>query len=304
MAHKIKQSSARSLAPLRPFIPENTVYRIGLPIDEIDPDLLNRSGCPHPAKAGEAFLPRSVGPHTERNINGRVEVLKHGNKETVHRMVHREWNDWHGNLHSGIAYHPYKRWPRFEHPPRNAHFFIVELRGRLYLVSDTCRFYSSEEDRNLHVFNVFLESFGECEILGNEGELLNAPKIRKNNWDLLPPGKYPWEKTKQVVDKITSQLRHDERKVIEHRMQRISKLGPDTLALGRGGFHGYIAFGFSKRKIFILESIYLDNATYVFGSDWEMLSQLSKAEIISGGLQKERIIHDRRWGIRLNKLAA
>jgi hypothetical protein len=87
-------------------------------------------------------------------------------------------------------------------------------------------------------------------------------------------------------------------------MQRISKLGPDTLALGRGGFHGYIAFGFSKRKIFILESIYLDNATYVFGSDWEMLSQLSKAEIISGGLQKERIIHDRRWGIRLNKLAA
>jgi hypothetical protein len=304
MNNRIKQSSARGLAPLRPFIPENTSYRIGLPIDEIDPNLLNRAGCPQPAKVGEAFLPRSVGPHTEHNINGREEVLKHGNKETVYRMVYRTWNDWHGNPHSGVASHPYERWPRFQHPPRYEHLNIVEMRDRLYLVSDTCRFNTKEQDRNLHVFNVLLESFGECEIIGNEGELLNAPKIRKNNWDLLPPGKYPWDRTKQVIEKITSQLRPDEREVIEYRMQRISKLGPDTLALGRGGFHGYFAFGFSKRNLFVLESIFLDNATYVFGSDWETISQLSKAEIISGGLQKDRIVHDRRWKFRLSRLAA
>lgn len=49
------------------------------------------------------------------------------------------------------------------------------------------------------------------------------------------------------------------------------------------------------RNLFVLESIFLDNATYVFGSDRETISQLSKAEIISGGFQKDRIAHDRRW---------
>ena len=304
MSKRITQSSARSLAPLRPFIPDGTEYRIGLPIEEIDPHVLSRAGCPSPPKVGEAFLPRSVGPHTERNINGREEILKDGNKETVYRMVNRSWNDWHGNPHEGVCCHPYERWPRFQHPPRYEHLSILEIGGRLYLVSDICRFNAKEQDRNLHVFNVFLESFGACEILGHEGQLLNAPKIRKNNWDMLPPGRYPWDKTRELVAKITSQLEPDERKVIEYRMQRISKLGPDTLALGRGGFHGYFAFGFSRRKIFILESIYLDNATYVFGSDWETLSQLTKAEIIKGGHQKDRIIHDRRWSFRLNRLAA
>lgn len=304
MNTRIRQNNARSLAPLRPFIPENTAYRIGLPLDEIDPNLLDRAGCPRPAIAGEAFLPRSVGSHTEHNINGREEVIKHGKKETVHRMVYRTWNDWHGNPHSGVVSHPYERWPRFQHPPRCEHFNIVELRDRLYLVSDICRFNTGEQGRNLHVFNVFLESFGQCEILGGEGELLNAPKIRKNNWDLLPPGKYPWERTKQVIENVTSQLRPEDREVIEYRMRRISRLGPDTLALGRGGFHGYFAFGFSKRNLFLLESIFLDNATYVFGSDWEAVSQLSKAEIISGGLQKDRIVHDCRWRLRVDRLAA
>lgn len=70
---------------------------------------------------GEAFLPRSVGRHTERNVNGREEVLKDRNKEMVHRMVYRTWNDWHGNPHSGVTSHPYERWPRFQHPPRYEH---------------------------------------------------------------------------------------------------------------------------------------------------------------------------------------
>jgi len=304
MNNRIKQGSARSLAPLRPFIPENAAYFIGLPIDEIDPALLVRSGCPAPLTPGDAFLPRVAGPNTHFNAHGREEILKDGKKETIYRMVNSSWNDWHGNPHSGIVSRPYERWPRFQYPARNEHFRILTVRDKLFLASDHCRFTAAEQERNLHVFNIFLESFGECEILDTHGAIQTAPRIRKNNWDMLPPGKYPWDKAKAAIQKITSQLTQDEQAVIEHRMERISRHRPDTLALGRGGFHGYFAFGFSTRKLFVLESIHLDNATYIFGSDWENLSQLSKGEILNGGLQKERIVHDSRWQARLNRTIA
>lgn len=87
MNNKIKQGSARSLAPLRPFIPENAEYFIGLPIDEIDPALLVRSGCPAPPTPGDAFLPRVAGPNTHFNAHGREEILKDGKKETLYSMV-------------------------------------------------------------------------------------------------------------------------------------------------------------------------------------------------------------------------
>ena len=48
------------------------------------------------------------------------------------------------------------------------------------------------------------------------------------------------------------------------------------------------------------------NATYVFEENWEELSKLTKAEIIRGKLQKDRIIHRENWDhyiIRLFKLA-
>lgn len=302
MSKRIKQSSARSLTPLRPFIPEDSAYEIGVPISEIAPDRLERSGCPRQPKLGDAFLPRVVGPHTHFNANGREEVLKDGTKETVYRMVNSSWEDWHGNSHSGIVSRPYERWPRIQHPGRSEHLCVIEVGDQLYLASDTCRFTSREGDRNLHVLNVFLESFGECEIIGADGALLAAPRIRKNNWDMLPPGKYPWDRAKQAIERITSQLKSDERAVIEYRMKCISKSNPDTLAVGRGGFHGYFAFGFSKLNLFVLESIHLDNATYVFGTDWDQISQLSKAEIIRGGQHKARIVHDRGWKHRLSRL--
>ena len=74
------------------------------------------------------------------------------------------------------------------------------------------------------------------------------------------------------------------------------------MAIGKGGFGGYFVFGFPKLDIFILESIYLGNATYVFGDDWQRLSQLTKADILNGQLHKERVIHRSGWKERIQQL--
>ncbi|WKV87844.1 hypothetical protein LJU32_19850 [Pseudomonas sp. B21_DOA] len=85
-------------------------------------------------------------------------------------------------------------------------------------------------------------------------------------------------------------------------MREISKYEPDFLATGRGGYSGYFVYGFTSKKLHFLESIHLNNATYIFGDDWEKLSSLSKEEIINGGHEYLRIIHDKKWTGKIRQL--
>lgn len=52
----------------------------------------------------------------------------------------------------------------------------------------------------------------------------------------------------------------------------------------------------------VLESIYLNNATYVFRDDWESLSKLSKSQIINGDVEYERVIHDSHWAENIGRI--
>ena len=51
-----------------------------------------------------------------------------------------------------------------------------------------------------------------------------------------------------------------------------------------------------------MESLYLGNATYVFGDDWLNISMLTKNDIIQGKLSLARIIHDRGWEKKISEL--
>ena len=75
----------------------------------------------------------------------------------------------------------------------------------------------------------------------------------------------------------------------------INSFQPDFRAYGKSGFKGYVIFGFTDRDIYVLESVYPNNATYVFGKNWGELSKLTKAEILNGNLQDVRIIHNNNW---------
>jgi len=83
--------------------------------------------------------------------------------------------------------------------------------------------------------------------------------------------------------------------VIRYRLKTITLYDPEFVAIGQAGFEGYLVFGFPAKNLFILESLYTGNATYIFEENWETLSKLTKAEILRDGLQKERIIHREGW---------
>lgn len=75
----------------------------------------------------------------------------------------------------------------------------------------------------------------------------------------------------------------------------INAYKPDFIGVGHGGFNGYFVFGFENKNVYILESVFLDNATYVFKENWEHLSELTKNEIINNDIEHIRVIHDKRW---------
>jgi hypothetical protein len=93
--------------------------------------------------------------------------------------------------------------------------------------------------------------------------------------------------------------------IVEHRIQVLTEEhSPALTAVGRAGFDGYLIFGYPDKHRYVLESLDYGNATYVFGENWEALSQLTKREIIADDLHLARIIHRQGWAAEIADVLA
>lgn len=153
-----------------------------------------------------------------------------------------------------------------------------------------------------HSINILLEIFGECEILTKDLQPIAPLAIRRLNWEIFPPGAHPWERVKKSIEPIVERAKKGKQDVILRRLEFMNQAVPELIAQGRGGFKGYIVFGFPRKNLYVLESLYYGNATYVFREDWESLSQLTKAEILDGNLQTGRLIHQPDWEREVRRL--
>lgn len=252
---------------------------------------------------GETVLPAIFGSVSRFNAEGKY--IKHKDKpmETVFRQVDWHWQDWGGHEHSDIVDVPYQRYPReFINPPSIEMKIISTSDSEKIVVSNILKYEASNCEVIKHVINLFLEIFHECAILSNNlVPVVQRIPVKRLNWEVLPQGKYPWYKSK-ILDPLINKAAPGVRPVISHRFETIKQAKPDFLALGRAGFHGYVVFGFTEKNLYVLESIYFGNATYVFEENWEQLSQLTKAEILSERLQKDRIIHKNGWDASIKHL--
>jgi len=147
-----------------------------------------------------------------------------------------------------------------------------------------------------------LEIFGECEVFVDSSASIISSPIRRLNWRLLPPGVRPWNNLQGEMQSIINLAPAGNRPVIENRFRTINGFRPSVVAIGQAGFAGYVVFGFEEKQIFLLESIRVNNATYVFGRQWEQLSRLSKTEILENTLQQDRIIHRSGWHQHIARL--
>lgn len=298
---KFSGKSVRSLTKILKAAGSAREVRFTVPIENVSKGHLIELGFDEHPKAGDYLIPSVIGKTTAFNARGDIKIRKDLPKEPESVMFYGASRDWQGGIHHGIRTRTMDKYPRDHIPAPSEPFEIIEIQGRLFISSSDLNLNESDETRNIHVANLMLECFSEFEIFDSKNNKIVIPAFRSLNWDVLPPGEYPWEKSKDIIFKTTERLDKKEREVIEHRMRVISRRKPDFLATGRAGFNGYFVYGFKNKGVYVLESIYLDNATYIFDSDWEKLSKLTKSEILKGKLPHKRIIHNKKWSMEIGR---
>ena len=297
----ITKKRIRNINPYIRHISDGTKIIVGVSDLQRFSPILARIGFSEPYQNGQSILPPSTfGPISLYNAEGKNIVHRDQPMETAYREAEWHWQEWSGPYdrvdRSKIVDIPYKRYPRtFVEPPSVELVIGVGSDGQTLLVSSPIEKNEENKKALLHVINLYLEIFGECQFFTDALEtILKAPLVRLN-WEVLPKGEMPWEQFKKRLDPLIKRAPKGNQPVLEYRLKTINTYKPNFRAVGRGGFHGYIIHGFSKRNLFVLESIYYGNATYVFGEKWEELSKRTKAEILNEKLQKGRIIHSKGW---------
>ncbi len=296
---KISQTRIRSLKKYLPFIQgKEIVISISTNSNASKMKLAGFSSSP---QEGEKILPIPVGTISSFNAEGKENVRKDLPMETHYRQIEWTWKQYAGYKETKevteIRDCPYERYPReFVEPPS------VELKLAQEKVVSPVLSYPKDEDLIIHTINLFLEIFGECEILNsNLKEIIKTPE-KSLKWAVLPEGEMPWNKIEKDLEPALKKANSQEKAVFRDRFDTINSYKPDFGAYGLAGFSGYVVFGFKKKNLYICESIWHGNAIYVFQEEWRELSKKTKAEILRGGLQKERIIHYQDWKDRIDEL--
>lgn len=286
------KSNIRTLAK---FIQKFNSVHIASPPNPSDAQL-EKIGFPPKSGHGITILPSELGPIAKFNSEGKEKILKNLPKETVYHTCLIK--DWHGTLQ--LANIPYKRYPREEIPPPLEEISMHVANGSKRVISSDIK--TIELDRLHHIARLFIELFGEFEILDtSKNPLLQNINIKRVNWEILPKGTLTW----QQISNLISRLKKGAAKANtfqEYRYNTLLKTNPDSIYKGIAGFNGYLAFIYKKKNIAIMESFYYGKASYVFDNNWMKYSQLTKREILEGHLQKERIIHDNAWKTKILRL--
>ena len=283
-------------------------YLIGLnPNDDFfialtDLSNLNRigsAGFATPPNVGSQILPAVIGRVSRFNANGGFTIHRDQPKETAYRQA--DIKDWHGRYHTIDI--PYLRYPRTSMPAPNIELVVVTDANNQPIIRSPQLTKGVTSDLEIvHIINLFLELFGECDtIRTNLVPVFNVP-ITRLNWNILPNGNYPWAILRNNVQQVIGNIGANRRHMIERRLETISNHNPNFVAVGNAGFRGYIVFGFPNQDFYILESIHTGNATYVFNDNWPQLSQLTKEQIISQNLQQNRFVHNEDWDNQINGL--
>lgn len=290
---KISKKYIRSLKPYLGFIASNQQFVIVAILNKKSKSQANKVGL---KSLGESILPKHIGGITSFNAEGRYDRLEHEPKEYRYiNTIEWSWEQYAGygqtetkTENRDVYKECYQR--KFIEPPA-IELAWVNVNDTEYVTSPLVDRSINSDIEIIHIINLFLEIFGECEIKRNDYSSFTPPGLQKVNWKFLPPGEHPWSKVKQHLKRSLGNKSDRYSKPIIDRQEFIVNFEPDKIFTGEGGFESYYAYLFEAKKLVVLESIQYGNAIYVFGDDWKVFSQLSKAEVLNNEVCKDRIIH-------------
>lgn len=303
----IRQSRVRSVPRALGSLLSNTRFRVVVDVASLSMRKLADAGFSVNPQPADTVLPAAVGTISGYNANGRYVARKDLPKEERYiTTVEWTWEEWAGRYDrvTRTEDRPVYRecYQRDFYPPPATELTVVDHDAQRLIVSEELIKTEDQEDRIRLILNLFLELFGECEVRHADLQALAPPNIRKVNWTLLPPGEYPWSRVQQHVTEILEDTAPRFANPIHRRLKTLASYNPDHVYVGHGGFRSYVAYIFNAKELAVLESVMLDNATYVFDRNWQEVSQMTKAQILQGNLHQERIVHATNWTARIDNL--
>lgn len=303
----IQKTHIRNVAPYLEGIALGAELRPAIELTDRHRHKLVRIGFPERPASGDTILPNGIGPVSRFNADGRWKVHRDRPKEDRYvRTIRWSWKTWRGRNdyeeHEDFKDIYRECYPRtFEAPP-GSELTYMEAGGAAYVVATPLRNSEANRETIRHVINLYLETFGECELLKGDLGRFDGIEARRLTWKMLPPGRHPWSRLHSHLSDSLKRYSENTKSVIFDRQKTLLDHGPDEQFIGMGGFSDYIAYVFHDRGLVVLESIRKGNAIYVFGQNWTRFSKLTKAEILNQDLNLARIVHTAGWKERLERL--
>lgn len=303
----IRKKRIRNLSAYIGGIPIGAEFRPIVELDEKSCKKLARIGYSDSPASGETVLPNGIGPISRFNADGKWRVHRDQPKEERYvRTVHWTWKQWagRGQYEEHEDFRDIFRlcYPRSEVPAPGVELTFLEKDGKAHVVTPALRNLDDQHDSALHSINLLLELFGVCELARSDLSRFSNIIVKRLNWKMLPPGKYPWQRLKAHLGEVLKRTSENTQSVIFDRQETILSFDPDEQFVGTGGFSDYVAYVFKDRGLVVLECIRKGNAIYVFGLDWDRFSKLTKSEIINANLHKARLVHSKGWKTRFARL--
>jgi hypothetical protein len=280
--------------------PEGKKYYLGVRVRPEHASRLAILGFSNPLVIAERLLPPARGAASRRNADGFDIVHRDQEKEVAYRQISWTYTQWHGNREvevTEVKDVPYYRYPRTKVPPYSIELVVSAAPdGAHCIVAGPFKHTDAQTVVATNTANMLFEQFGSFEVLDTSMSPSIDVPVRRLNWKLLPLGKNPWKSAWPSLENVIEKSRGKSREVIAARFSEVGKYAPEFIAIGLGGFDDYVVFGFPAKGICILESRFTNNATYVLDhANWEIISQMTKAQILSASAHRERLIHDRNW---------
>lgn len=253
---------------------------------------------------GTSILPCGINRYARKNAEEFYTINRSLPKEDYTQTVYWTRYEWAGkdqlNPVTDFSYINKKRYHRDYHAPYSVYFTLVKEGEKSYIISDAIMYTEDNSKKLYNTINMLLCFFGECTIdFAEQKTKVNRVIV---NWDILPKGAYPWDTIKDTLRTLTKGHTKTQMELMLRNCESIYAKQPDFVAYGRSGFKGYAVFGFTNKNLYILESAMPNNATYILQDNWESISKLSKAEILSKELHKARIIHSENWAKNFDKI--
>lgn len=251
----------------------------------------------------EYIIPKRANRYAKINADGYEIIDKNAPKEKFEQIRFVTQRRWAGrgktkDVEVMISFER-ERYKRIQILPYSVLFAIIEKNNKKYVTSESMLCNEKNKERIKNTINLILEIFHKCQIDIDVKEFIKNKKIKRLEWEVLPKGKYPWEKIKKYIRRNKENITY--KKLEEERMEYFNSLNPDFYAIGKEGFQGYVIIGFENAKKYFLENSDYGNAIYVLNKKWEEISKLTKKEALNDKNFKRRIVHYKNWQAEVKK---